>query len=52
MGYITKAEFARRHKFSKNYVTELLRKEILQEESNGMLDEETANYALSLRPKS
>lgn len=52
MGYITKAEFARRHKFSKNYVSELLRKGILQEEKNGLLDEDNANYALSLRPLS
>ena len=49
MSYITKAEFAQRHGFSRPYVSELLRKGILKEESNGMLNAENAEYALSLR---
>lgn len=49
MGYITKTQFAKKHGFSRQYVTELLRDGVLQEESNGMLDEENADYALSLK---
>ena len=50
MGLVTKSEFARRHKFSNQYVCQLVRQGILQEEKNGLLDEDNANYALSLRP--
>ena len=49
MGLITKTQFAKRHGFSRQYVTELLRDGVLQEEPNGMLDEENADYALSLK---
>lgn len=48
MGYITKTEFARKHGFSKQYVSELLRRGILREEG-GLLDEENSDYALSLK---
>ena len=48
MAFITKSEFARRHGFSKQYVTELIRTGVLQEE-NGKLDEDDADYALSLK---
>lgn len=47
--YITKTQFAKKHGFSRQYVTELLRDGVLQEEPNGMLDEENADYALSLK---
>lgn len=46
MAFITKSEFARRHGFSKQYVTELIRTGILQE-VNGKLDEDDADYSLS-----
>lgn len=49
MGLITKTQFAKKHGFSRQYVTELLRDGVLQEEPNGMLDEENADYALSLK---
>ena len=49
MGLITKTQFAKRHGFSRQYVTELLRDGVLQEEPNGMLDEENADYTLSLK---
>ena len=49
MGYITKADFARKHNFSKQYVSELLREGTLKEEANSMLDESEADYALSLK---
>lgn len=49
MGYITKTEFARKHNFSKQYVSELLRKGVLQEEEGGLLDEKNSDYALSLK---
>lgn len=48
MALITKSEFARRHGFSKQYVTELIRTGVLQE-VNGQLDEDDADYALSLK---
>ncbi len=48
MTLITKSEFARRHGFSKQYVTELMRTGVL-EEVNGQVDEDDANYALSLK---
>lgn len=48
MALITKSEFARRHGFSKQYVTELIRTGVLQEE-NGKLEEDDADYALSLK---
>lgn len=51
MTLITKSEFAKRHGFSKQYVSELLRKGAIQEEPNGMLDAENADYTLSLRSK-
>lgn len=49
MALITKTQFAKKHGFSRQYVTELLRDGVLQEEPNGMLDEENADYALSLK---
>ncbi len=49
MGYISKTNFAKKQGFSKQYVSELLRDGILEEESNGMLDEDKADYALSLK---
>lgn len=49
MTMITKTEFARRHGFSPQYVTELLRRGILQEGDGGLLNAENADYALSLR---
>lgn len=49
MALISKTNFAKKHGFSKQYVSELLRDGVLQEESNGMLDEENADYALSLK---
>lgn len=49
MGYISKTNFAKKHGFSKQYVSELLREGVLQEENNGLLDEENADYALSLK---
>ena len=49
MGLITKTQFAKKHGFSRQYVTELLRDGVLQEEPNGMLDEENADYTLSLK---
>ena len=49
MGYISKTNFAKKHGFTKQYVSELLREGVLQEESNGMLDEGNADYALSLK---
>ena len=49
MVLITKTQFAKKHGFSRQYVTELLREGVLQEESSGMLDEENADYALSLK---
>ena len=49
MAYISKTNFAKKHGFSKQYVSELLREGVLQEESNGMLDEGNADYALSLK---
>jgi hypothetical protein len=52
MGYISKTNFAKKHGFSKQYVSELLREGVLQEESNGMLDEGNADYALSLKQQS
>lgn len=52
MGYISKTNFAKKHGFSKQYVSELLREGVLQEESNGMLDEDNADYALSLKQQS
>ena len=52
MGYISKTNFAKKHGFSKKYVSELLREGVLQEESNGMLDEDNADYALSLKQQS
>ena len=48
MAFITKAEFARRHGFSKQYVTELIRTGVIQE-INGKLDEDDADYSLSLK---
>lgn len=47
--YITKTQFAKKHGFSKQYVSELLRDGVLHEENNGLLDEENADYALSLK---
>ncbi len=52
MAYISKTNFAKKHGFSKQYVSELLREGVLQEESNGMLDEGNADYALSLKQQS
>ena len=52
MALITKTQFAKKHGFSKQYVSELLREGVLQEESNGMLDEGNADYALSLKQQS
>lgn len=52
MGYISKTNFAKKHGFTKQYVSELLREGVLQEESNGMLDEGNADYALSLKQQS
>ena len=48
MAFITKSEFARRHGFSKQYVTELIRTGVIQE-INGKLDEDDADYSLSLK---
>ena len=48
MAFITKSEFARRHGFSKQYVTELIRTGVIQE-TNGKLDEDDADYSLSLK---
>ena len=48
MAFITKSEFARRHGFSKQYVTELIRIGVIQE-INGKLDEDDADYSLSLK---
>lgn len=49
MASITKSEFARRHGFSKQYVTELLHEGIIEEESNGLLDSEKADYDLLVK---
>lgn len=49
MSLITKTQFAKKHGFSKQYVSELLRDGVLQEENNGLLDEGNADYALSLK---
>ena len=49
MSFITKTQFAKKHEFSKQYVSALLRNGVLQEENNGLLDEENADYALSLK---
>ncbi len=48
MVLITKSEFAHRHGFSKQYVTELIRTGVIQE-INGKLDEDDADYSLSLK---
>ncbi len=48
MAFITKSEFARRHGFSKQYVTELIRTGVIQE-TNGKLDKDDADYSLSLK---
>jgi hypothetical protein len=46
MTYITKSEFARQHGFSKQYVTELIRKGIIEEEENGLLNSEKSDHNL------
>ena len=49
MTFVTKSEFARQHGFSKQYVTELIRKGIVEEEANGLLNQEKADRCLLLR---
>lgn len=49
MTYITKSEFARRHGFSKQYVTELIRKGIIDEEKSGLLNSEKSDQDLFIR---
>lgn len=49
MAYISKSNFAKKHGFTKPYVSELLHTGILKEEPNGMLNEEEADYALELK---
>ncbi len=49
MTYITKSEFARQHGFSKQYVTELIRKGIIEEEENGLLNSEKSDHNLFVR---
>lgn len=48
MSLITKTKFAQKHGFSKQYVSELVRKGKIVPDSNGLLDEDEADYMLEL----
>ena len=47
MTYISKIKFAKKHGFSPQYVSTLLRTGVLKEEENGLLNEEASDIALA-----